>query len=494
MKLAPEDEHIEYKASQKALSKDVWETYSAFANTEGGTIVLGVAEEKGDFRIVGVDSVEMLLHDFWVTINNSQKISKNILDNRNIIVVKHEGKDCIHIEVPEAHVEDKPIYLNSNPANTYIRRYSSDQKAKEEEVAILMRDKSGNQDGVLLDHYGLSDLHKPTIQKYREYLVQYTKDESLWAKSDEELLLMLGVLGRDRVNGAEVKLTVGGLLFFGTEEAIRSRFPHFHIDYFDYRDAKERWSDRIAFADMLYPDLNLFAYYLAVITKLNQTVKEPFKLNGSLMRISKAHMQKALREACINMLVNADYHRTLTNACIRVYTMNYVFENTGRLLVSKAEFMQGGKSKPRNSVIASLFRRIGASERAGSGGPLIFSLPEEYDFKMPQLEGDLYETKLTIWSVEPINAIESITEEEKAIYDLICHYDGISGNQIAKELNLSRYKVSRMMDTLIGYHLVIQEGAGRSRLYKKATSTIEKLMELERLKKSVEWELRAKEN
>ena len=39
-----ENENIEFKESFIKLSKDFWPTYSAFANTAGGYIVLGIAE------------------------------------------------------------------------------------------------------------------------------------------------------------------------------------------------------------------------------------------------------------------------------------------------------------------------------------------------------------------------------------------------------------------------------------------------------------------
>ena len=41
-----EDYDYEFKASQDKLSKDMWKTVSAFANTSGGYIILGVIENK----------------------------------------------------------------------------------------------------------------------------------------------------------------------------------------------------------------------------------------------------------------------------------------------------------------------------------------------------------------------------------------------------------------------------------------------------------------
>ena len=51
-----ESNQLEAKAAQGGLPADVWPSVSAFANTNGGTIVLGVKENKKtrELRVVGV--------------------------------------------------------------------------------------------------------------------------------------------------------------------------------------------------------------------------------------------------------------------------------------------------------------------------------------------------------------------------------------------------------------------------------------------------------
>lgn len=75
-----ENAELECKAAKGGLPKDIWETYSAFANTNGGIILLGVEQKGQEFFPVDVDA-KKLVKNFWDGINNPQRISKNILWN-----------------------------------------------------------------------------------------------------------------------------------------------------------------------------------------------------------------------------------------------------------------------------------------------------------------------------------------------------------------------------------------------------------------------------
>ena len=109
-----EEVDMECKKAQNNIPNSVYETYSSFANTKGGTIVLGVEEDKTKtkpedrFILCGVNNPEKLQQDFLNTIN-SQKVSANILVDDNVYIVKVDGIALLVIEVPRADFTIRPV-------------------------------------------------------------------------------------------------------------------------------------------------------------------------------------------------------------------------------------------------------------------------------------------------------------------------------------------------------------------------------------------------
>ncbi len=68
--------------------------------------------------------------------------------------------------------------------------------------------------------------------------------------------------------------------------------------------------------------------------------------------------------------------------------------------VTVTEFMHGGISNIRNHTISSMMRRIGFSEKAGSGGPRIFDIATKYRLKLPEVIRDQDKTTIRIWKVD----------------------------------------------------------------------------------------------
>lgn len=111
-----EDNRLEAKRASNGLPSSLWETYSSFANTDGGAILLGVDEDKrGNLTVTGVNDADKLLKDFWNIINNRQKVSINILTEKDVTLENIDGKDVIIIHVPRAERSIRPVYIGTDP-------------------------------------------------------------------------------------------------------------------------------------------------------------------------------------------------------------------------------------------------------------------------------------------------------------------------------------------------------------------------------------------
>ena len=114
-------EHInlECKKATNAIPNSIWETYSSFANTYGGTILLGIVEDlkekdiKKRFQVVGVEDSQKIITDFWNTIN-SNKVNENILSDSDVNIIDIDGTKalCNNVRQPDWCI--KLIYLNDN--------------------------------------------------------------------------------------------------------------------------------------------------------------------------------------------------------------------------------------------------------------------------------------------------------------------------------------------------------------------------------------------
>ena len=91
---------FECKKAENAIPKSVWETYSSFANTIGGTIILGIKENtnEGDvekrFEITGVADARKIKKEFFDTIN-SNKVNRNILTDGDVEEVVFDNKTLL---------------------------------------------------------------------------------------------------------------------------------------------------------------------------------------------------------------------------------------------------------------------------------------------------------------------------------------------------------------------------------------------------------------
>ncbi|CDD10722.1 divergent AAA domain protein [Phascolarctobacterium succinatutens CAG:287] len=377
-----ENNRLEAKAAAVGLPKSLWATYSAFANTNGGIILLGVTEDaQHQLHVEGVNDADTLVIDFWNIINNQSKISINVLNDKDVIVREFDGKKIIIISVPRAQRYDKPIYLDGNLFSSYKRNGEGDYRCTKEVIQAMLRDASPKtQDMLVLGNMNLDVFDKDTIKRYR-IRMQGIRPGHVWeALEDVDFLYRIGAVGRD----ADGKLhpTAAGLLMFGYEYEIVREYPHYFLDYREKLDDDTRWSDRFVSSSGDWSG-NIYDFYFRVYNRIAQSVKVPFALDG-ISRIDDTELHKALREALANTLINADYYGN-TGVVIERNITSITMTNAGTFRIDLDEAINGGISDPRNSGLIKMFSLINIGERAGSGLPMIFKAWTGTDFAMPDI-------------------------------------------------------------------------------------------------------------
>jgi predicted HTH transcriptional regulator len=382
---------IEFKTARGGLPGNLWDTYSSFANTQGGMIVLGVKEKNKQFFLEGLTHEDILdrKKKLFDCLNNRQKVSANVLRESDVEDLETDGGWVLMINVPRADFRQRPIFINNNPDSVYKREHEGDYLCGTDEVRRMYAEANiteSPQDSRILDGFSFEeDIDHPSFQEYKRLFANLQPTHP-WASLDGVALLeKLGGYRRDRRSKKE-GLTLAGMLMFGKVSSIQDVdcCPAYFPDYREYmsQDPNDRWTNRI------YPDgrweANLFQFFRRVYNRMLESLPNPFVLKDNV-RVDESAMHIALREAFVNALIHCDY---TMNASIVVcnYRSKFIFSNPGSMLVSLNQYFRGGDSVCRNKALQLMFMEIGTAEKAGSGADKIWRGWKQGNFRNPSIE------------------------------------------------------------------------------------------------------------
>ena len=451
-----ENHERECKLAEGGLPESIWEIYSAFANTDGGTILLGVKEYRDSFTVNGLNDRQLAKYqkNFWSTINDRNKVSKNILLNHHVKVIEYDGKNILEINVPAADRHDKPVYIGTDPMKgTYRRDYEGDFLCTEASVRAMFSDQRDiSVDSEILEEMDLDALNADTMKAA--------------AKNKR----------------GTVSPTVAGILMFGDADRITDVFPDYFLDYREECDDKRvRWLYRTHSNEGDWSG-NLFDFFYKVTTRIDDDVAVPFMNRRNGVRVDRVDVHDALSEAVANALVHANYYGKRGIVIIK-HGKQISISNPGTIRITKEEFYAGGNSDPRNPNLLKIFGFVNVGERAGSGVDKIMTAWEEQYWTKPRYEILIKAERITLYlevgqvvyipGAADLNVVREpeycsglVSDREQRLLDYLTQYGKIS---MGKATQVCGYKTKsatrKLIDKMIKNEILERTGSGPATVY-----------------------------
>lgn len=441
-----ENKEVEFKSAAGGFPKEFWKSFSAFANTDGGIIVLGVIQKRDAFILDGLlqQDVVRMRKQFWDSAHNPSKVSHPLLSEKDIQDIDlGDSRWALVFRIPRAVYQLRPIYLTDNPFHhTYKRRHEGDYLCSDTEVRAMLRDadETGN-DGKRMEHLDMRDVDMRTLREYRQMFQNSHIDHILNKVDDKEFLRHIGAYYVDR-DTQEEGLTLAGLLMFGNGLAIRENLPMIRMDYVDLTGLSEgmRYSDRITY-DFTWEN-NVFQFMARIMPKLLVGVKVPFALR-KFTRDDDAPMYRLVREAVTNMVIHADF---LSEGVLRVEKRKdgFFFSNPGNLRLPVEDIYRGGTSKARNPKMQDMLRMIGYGDNLGTGFPTMVDMWKTAYGEIPLLQErpELNTVELLFTGISPQDAPQDAPQDTPQV-DALLNVIGeaaLSKSEIMERLHLSDRK------------------------------------------------------
>lgn len=380
---------IEAKTAAK-VGSSILETVCAFSNEPGlggGHLLLGVVRSQqgglfgAAYDVVGVPHPDQLQAD----LASQCASSFNLPVRPQLAVERLDGKSVVVVFVPELSATDKPLFLKNLglPRGAFRRIGSTDQQGTEDDLVALYNDRSvESYDGSIIKDSGPSDLDPEAIRAYRELRAAANPVAEELAWSDDDLLRALNAVAPD---GGASRLTVAGLLLFGTSKALRRCFPMMRIDYI--RIPGREW---VKDPDRRFDTVEIRAPLVLAARRAISAVRDDLPASFSLpegeaIRSSETILPvRVLREAIVNAVMHRSYRIQGAIQILR-YSNRLEIRNPGHSLKAVEHLGEPG-SQTRNPRIAAVLHEVNLAETKGSGIRAMRELMNEHNLLQPTFE------------------------------------------------------------------------------------------------------------
>ena len=357
-----EDSFTEFK-EEKVHSNDLAAEIVAFANTEGGKILLGLSDNKEIKGVTNPDK-EML---------RVENISRNNCEpplTVNIEKIKINKEIVLCISIPKG--PERPY--RTNRGVYYIRSSSGKRQATREELLRLYQaTRSIHYDELPVPATSIDELDILYFRRFFERFYQTRIDENL---DLNKLLENMKILTRQ---DKKLVFTVGGYLLFGLNPQKEIPFCKITIAKFEGNKIGEEFEKK---------DLegNLEEQMKAADTVLNLYLKTRVNIKGFENELKPEIPKEVLREVVVNAVAHRDYHIT---SQIRIFIFDNRLEimSPGKLPNGiTLENIKLGVHSERNPLIVSYLAKMGYMTQIGTGIVRMTRLLKEHTGKEPEFE------------------------------------------------------------------------------------------------------------
>ena len=371
--LGADDSDVEAKRAETALPKSVRETLSAFANTHGGVLILGLDEPAG-FQATGVRDAAKIAADLASLCSTDMEPPLR----PKIKTYRFEGVDLVVAEIPELERARKPCYYaGAGMINgSFVRVGDGDRKLSSYEVHLLLANRGQPRDDEeVVPGAQRSDLDEDLLNDLVMRLRRRRRHAFGGLDTDQVLQRAKVLVGQ--------QVTLAGLLALGRYP--QEFFPQLMVTFVHYPTVQgadsvtgERFIDNVAAEG---PIPVMVAETMAALRK-NMTRRSMVRGAGRLD--TWEYPEAALREAIVNALVHRDYSPDSRGAQVQVemYPDRLVVRNAGGLFgpVTEENLGEEGISATRNATLLKLLEDVvipdesrPVCENRGSGIPAMLA-------------------------------------------------------------------------------------------------------------------------
>ena len=354
-----EGKTLEFKRDLSS-PRNILKTVTAFANTAGGVLLIGVDNDR---KLVGID--DPLEEEERLCNMIADAVTPRVVPNVEITTV--QGKTLLLVEVFLSSL--RPHWLKSEgPENgVYVRLGSTNRQADRELIAELRR----SVEGISFDEMPMPELSKDDLD-----LNAARRAFSTERQLTEQALLTLKLLVQAQGKTVPSK---GGMLLFGHNRT-------FHFPDCWVQCGRFIGTDKARIFDHIEIDEPLPQSVDSIMLFLKKHAMRRADFSDVRRRDVWSIPLEPLREAVINALVHADWSQRGGPVRIAFFDDRIEIENPGILPPGiTVQDMKQGVSKIRNPVIARVFRELRLIEQWGSGVPRIFRETKEGGFPEPSI-------------------------------------------------------------------------------------------------------------